>query len=48
MSSKKDLTREELVYLAKIYEKVKRYPDMVETINKFVKLNPKLTKNERL
>ena len=47
MSSKKDLTREELVYLAKIYEKVKRYPDMVETINKFVKLNPKLTKNER-
>ena len=46
-SSKKDLTREELVYLAKLYEKTERYPDMVKTINKFVELNPKLTKNER-
>ena len=46
-SSKKDLTREELVYLSKLYEKAERYPDMINTINKFVELNPKLTKDER-
>ena len=46
-SSKKNLTREELVYLAKLYEKTERYPDMVKTINKFVELDPKLTKKER-
>ena len=46
-SLSKNLTREELVYLAKLYEKAERYPDMVQTINKFVELNPKLTRNER-
>ena len=46
-SSKKNLTREELVYLAKLYEKTERYPDMVKTINKFIELDPKLNKNER-
>ena len=46
-SSKKNLTREELVYLAKLYEKTERYPDMVKTINKFIELEPKLNKNER-
>ena len=46
-SSKKNLTREELVYLAKLYERAERYPDMVKTINKFVELDPKLTKDER-
>ncbi len=44
---KKNLTREELVYLAKLYERAERYPDMVKTINKFVELDPKLTKDER-
>ena len=46
-SLKKNLTREELVYLAKLYERAERYPDMVKTINKFVELDPKLTKDER-
>ena len=46
-SSKKALTREELVYLAKLYEKAERYPEMVKTINKYVELDPKLTRDER-
>jgi len=43
----KNLTREELVYLAKLYERAERYSDMVKTINKFVELDPKLTRDER-
>ena len=40
-------TREEYVYLAKLYERAERFPDMVKSINKFVELDPKLTKEER-
>ena len=40
-------TREEYVYLSKLYEKAERFPDMVRAINKFVELDPKLTKEER-
>lgn len=40
-------TREEYVYLAKLYEKAERFPDMVKSINKFVELDPKLAKDER-
>ena len=47
MSSPKNYTREEYVYLAKLYERAQRFPDMVNSINKFVELNPKLTKEER-
>ncbi len=47
MSEGKKYSREEYVYLAKLYEKAERYPDMINTINKFVELNPKLTKDER-
>ena len=47
MSEQKNLTREEYVYLAKLYEKAERFPDMVKSINKFVELDPKLTKDER-
>ena len=43
----KNLTREELVYLTKLYERAERYSDMVKTINKFVELDPKLTRDER-
>ena len=43
----KTYTREEYVYLAKLYERAERFPDMVKAINKFVELNPKLTKDER-
>ena len=46
-SPPKNLSREELVFLAKLYEKAERYPDMVKTINKFVELDPKLTREER-
>ena len=47
MSNTKTYTREEYVYLAKLYERAERFPDMVKAINKFVELNPKLTKDER-
>ena len=40
-------TREEYVYLSKLYEKAERFPDMVQSINKFVEMDPKLTKEER-
>jgi hypothetical protein len=40
-------TREEYVYLSKLYEKAERFPDMVRSINKYVELDPKLTKEER-
>ena len=47
MSEQKKYTREEYVYLAKLYEKADRFPDMLKSINKFVELDPKLTKDER-
>ena len=40
-------TREEYVFLAKLYEKSEKYSEMFKCINKFVELNPKLTKEER-
>jgi 14-3-3 protein epsilon len=40
-------SREEYVYLSKLYEKAERFPDMVKSINKFVEMDPKLTKEER-
>ena len=43
----KNYSREEYVYLAKLYERAERFPDMVKAINKFVELDPKLTKDER-
>ena len=48
MSIKDNLTREEYVYLAKLYERAERFPEMVQSINKFVELDPKLTKDERI
>jgi 14-3-3 protein epsilon len=47
MTETKNYTREEYVYLAKLYERAERFPDMVKSINKFVELDPKLTKDER-
>lgn len=40
-------TREEYVYLAKLYERAERFPDMVIAINKYVEMDPKLSKDER-
>ena len=42
-----NFTREEYFYLSKLYEKAERFPDMVKSINKYVELDPKLTKEER-
>ena len=47
MSESKIYKRDEYVYLAKLYERSERFPDMVKSINKFVQLDPKLTKDER-
>lgn len=44
---KKEPTREEYIYLSKLYERAERFPDMVETINKFIKINPELSKDEK-
>lgn len=43
----KEHTREEYVYLAKLYERAERFDDMVKFINKFVEKDPKLTQEER-
>lgn len=43
----KNYTREEYVYLAKLYERAERFDDMVKFINKFVELDPSLTNEER-
>ena len=47
MDESKNYTREEYVYLAKLYERAERFPDMVKAINKYVEMNPKLNKEER-
>ena len=43
----KTYTRDEYVYLAKLYERAERFDDMVYFINKFVELNPTLSHEER-
>ena len=43
----KTYTREEYVYLAKLYERAERFDDMVYFINKFVELDPNLSHDER-
>ena len=47
MDASQNYSREEYVYLAKLYERAERFPDMVKAINKFVEIEPKLTKDER-
>jgi len=43
----KTYTREEYVYLAKLFERAERYEDMVTWITKFIQLEPKLSMDER-
>ena len=43
----KHYSREEYIYLSKLYEKAQRYEDMISSINNFIELNPKLSKEER-
>ena len=45
--TEKNHTREEYVYLAKLYERAERFDDMVKFVNKFVEMDPKLTHEER-
>lgn len=40
-------TREEYVYLAKLYERAERFDDMVNWISKYVQLDPNLNNDER-
>ena len=47
MSENKNYNREQYVFLAKLYEKAEKYNDMFKFINKFIELDPKLTKDER-
>ena len=43
----KEHTREEYIYLAKLYEKAERFEDMISVINKIIDMDPHLTKEER-
>ena len=45
-SQVKEFTREEYIYLSKLYEKAERYPDMLKAITKMIIINPKLNKEE--
>ena len=44
---KKEPTREEYIYLSKLNERAERFPEMVSSINKFIEMNPKLSKEEK-
>ena len=46
-NQEKELSREELIYLSKLYERAERFPDMISSINKFIILEPKLSKDEK-
>jgi len=43
----KNYTREEYLYLAKLYERAEKFDDMVIWIGKFVQMDPHLTHDER-
>jgi 14-3-3 protein epsilon len=45
--SDKNYTRDEYVYLAKLYERAERFDEMVQWINKFVQLDANLSSEER-
>lgn len=46
--AEKTYARDEYVYLAKLYERAERFPEMVNHIINFVKLDPNLTIEERI
>ena len=47
MSEIKSYSREEYVFLSRLYEKAEKYILMFKSINKYVELDPKLSKEER-
>ena len=42
-----EYSREKYNYLSKLYEKAQKFEDMINAINKFIELGPKLSKEER-
>ena len=47
MTESKVYTREECVFLSRLNEKAEKYSEMFKYINKYVELDPKLSKEER-
>ena len=47
MAESKVYTREEYVFLSRLNEKAEKYSEMFKYINKYVELDPKLSKEER-
>ena len=47
MAESKVYTREECVFLSRLSEKAEKYSEMFKYINKYVELDPKLSKEER-
>lgn len=45
--AEKNYTRDEYLYLAKLYERAEKFEDMVKWINKFVQMDPVLSHDER-
>jgi 14-3-3 protein epsilon len=45
--AEKNYTRDEYLYLAKLYERAEKFDDMVKWIGKFVQLDPNLSHDER-
>ena len=43
---KRKYTREEYIYLSKLYTKAEEYKKVLEFIEEFIKLNPKLDREE--
>jgi len=43
----KEHSREEYVYLSKLYEKAERFDDMIRVIDKIIEMDPHLSKEER-
>ena len=44
---KKEPTRDEYIYLSKLNERAERFPEMISSINKFIEMNQKLSKDEK-
>jgi 14-3-3 protein epsilon len=45
--SETQYSRDEYIYLAKLYERAERFEDMVKWINKYVEMDPNLSSEER-
>ena len=45
-NEKKKYSREEYIYLSRLYTKAEEYNKVIEFLEEFIKLNPKLDKEE--